>query len=85
MTKVQALQKIATLLEKEKKFVVLPVDEYEDLLMYSDPEFIFAMKESSADIKAGRVKTLDQVIKDLDLDAKSSSHKSSRKRSKKAK
>ena len=46
MTTQQALQKIAQYLEEDGKFVVLPLGEYEDLAMASDPSFRQAMIES---------------------------------------
>ncbi len=68
MTNGEALQKIAQYLEEEEKFVVLPLDEYEDLAMTSDPSFRQALVESEEDIRKGRLKSLGQVVKELDLE-----------------
>jgi len=67
MTNGEALQKIAQYLEEEEKFVVLPLSEYEDLAMTSDPSFRQAMIESEEDIRKGRLKSLGQVVKELNL------------------
>lgn len=68
MTTGEALQKIAQYLEEEEKFVVLPLDEYEDLTMTADPSFRQALVESEEDIKRGRLKSLNQVVKELGLE-----------------
>ena len=68
MTTGEALQKIAQYLEEDEKFVVLPLGEYEDLTMTSDPFFRQALLESEEDIKKGRLKPLNQVVKELNLE-----------------
>lgn len=73
MTKQAALQKIAQYLEEE-----------ESLLLMSDPDFRQAIAESEADVKAGRLKTLNQVIKELGLKNEDKAYSPSRKRSQKA-
>jgi len=67
MTTQEALQKIAQYLEEEEKFVVLPLDEYEDLTMTADSSFRQGLIESEEDIREGRLKPLNQVVKELNL------------------
>lgn len=83
MPPTQALQKIADLLEDQESFVVLSLDEYEDLLLSTSPYFQQAMEESLADVKAGRVYSWKDVQKELGLDGKAGSHRKGQKRSKK--
>ena len=83
MVKENNLTKIAKYLETNKRFIVLPVQEYEDLLDTSDPSFWQAIKESEYDIKSKNLKPLSQIIKNFSFsDSNENSYNAkSRKRS----
>lgn len=66
-TQKQAVSKIVELLEEEQSFAVLPMEEYEDLLMKSDPNFWIGLEESRQDMKAGRLTRIDEVEAELNL------------------
>ena len=78
------LEKVLKISSRENKpFVVLPLESYESLLAtleeLSDPGALSALRESEADVRAGRIVSHKEVFSKLD--AQDKLHGQSRKRS----
>lgn len=57
--------KMNTYLANGDSFVVLSVNEYEDLVMAADPNFKQAVQESTNDIVEGNLKPFSDVVRGL--------------------
>jgi len=52
----------------EHTSVLVDIDEFEDLLMYQDAEFMSGLKKSVQQAKKGQTKTLAEVMGALEID-----------------